>query len=88
MLYNVVLSLAVQQSKSTIHIHISLLYWISFPFWSLQSIKLSLDYAQKALTIVMQYSTVIVIPIIPAITYSTLILFQYSKDQISAAEGL
>ena len=32
LLYNVVLVSAVQQSESTIHIHISLLFWISFPF--------------------------------------------------------
>ena len=37
MLYNVVLFYAVQWSESDIHIHISPLFWISFPFRSPQS---------------------------------------------------
>ena len=32
LLYNVVLVSAVQQSESAIHTHITLLFWISFPF--------------------------------------------------------
>ena len=34
LLYNVVFVSAVQQSESTIHIHISPLFWISLPFRS------------------------------------------------------
>ena len=41
LLYNVVLVSTVQQSESAIHIHISPLFWISFPFRSLQSIQQS-----------------------------------------------
>ena len=37
LLYNVVLVSAVQQSESAIRIHISPLFWISFPFRSPQS---------------------------------------------------
>ena len=36
MLYNVVLVSALQQSESAIYTHISLLFWISFPFRSPQ----------------------------------------------------
>ena len=39
MLYSVVSVSAVQQSESAIHIHISLLFGISFPFRSPQSIE-------------------------------------------------
>ena len=47
-LYNVVLVSAVQQNGSAIHIHISPLFWISFPFRSPQCIKQSsLCYIQQ-----------------------------------------
>ena len=39
MLYNAVLVSIVQQSESATHIHISPLFWISFPFTSPQSIE-------------------------------------------------
>ena len=41
MLYNVLLVSALQQSKSAICLHISLLFWIFFPFRSVQSIEKS-----------------------------------------------
>ena len=41
MLYNTVLISAVQQSESAIHIHISPLFWIPFPFRSPQSTEQS-----------------------------------------------
>ena len=41
LLYNVVLVSAVQPSESVIHIHISPLFWISFPFRSPQSTEQS-----------------------------------------------
>ena len=41
LLYNVVLVSAVQQSASAVRIHISPLFWISFPFRSPQSIEQS-----------------------------------------------
>ena len=39
MLYNVVLVSAVQQSESVIHMHVSLLPWVSIPSRSPQSIE-------------------------------------------------
>ena len=41
LIYNVVLVSAVQKRESAIHIHISPLFWISFPFRSPQSIEQS-----------------------------------------------
>ena len=37
LVYSVVLASALQQSESAIHIHLPTLFWISFPFKSLQS---------------------------------------------------
>ena len=39
LLYNIVSVSAVEQSKSAIPVHISPLFWISFPFKSPQSTK-------------------------------------------------
>ena len=42
LLYSVVLISTIQQSESAIHIHLSLLFWISFPFSSMGFIFLAL----------------------------------------------
>ena len=42
LLYSVILVSTTQQSESAIHIHLSLLFWISFPFCSMGFIVLAL----------------------------------------------
>ena len=51
LLYNVVLFYAVQWSESDIHIHISPLFWISFPFRSPQSTEFPVPYGRYSLVI-------------------------------------
>ena len=51
MLYNGVLVSAVQQSESAIRIHISPLFWISFPFRSPQSTEFPVLYSRSSLVI-------------------------------------
>ena len=69
LIYNIVLISGVQQGNSVMHIHISILFCILFPYRLLQNIEYSSLYSRSLLIICFIYSNVYMLipnPIYPS----------------------